>query len=541
MRGVVLDERFRIGEPLGSGAVGEVWAAQDDRMRRDVAVKLVHGTLGAREAETQARFRREVQLAARLSHPNIVTVHDGGDAAVGGRQVFYLVMELVPGLSLHRHLRESPGPPWQTAVGWAVQIAQALVAAHGHGVIHRDIKPANVLLTPEGTAKVLDFGVAKFVGETLSAQFLTATGTPLGSPPYMSPEQAEGVRELDHRSDLYSLGCLLYHAVTGRPPFVSESPLAVLRMQLDEVPVPPGTLVEGLPEALNDLIVGLLAKNPDDRPMDAAAVADALVTLLIDGPLPPGGDMPDLTGLGPVGSAAGRMIDKVWEMRMRTEADCAAMRKVARQEAVREAELIRSRAESDAALIHAQAQFEAHRVRADARGEAERILAETREEAVQGNGAVRERRPGERVLPRFDEEPYGYEPAEVGQRLKTTLAKLDWMWDRMAVLVKRIREIAELLDEGRDQDVRWRRASELVIRGAEQARQRSYHMPQGRRPEFFALFPSAEQYGHNRAQVNEYFDMLQGQQAAWRKVLSTLEMTVDDGERLLQGDGLSPK
>ncbi|MFE3636853.1 protein kinase [Streptomyces sp. NPDC059168] len=541
MRGVVLDQRFRIGRPLGSGAVGEVWAAQDQRMRRDVAVKLVHGTLGAWEAERQARFTREVQLAARLCHPNIVTVHDWGDATVGGRRLFYLVMELVPGLSLHRHLRQTPGPPWQTAAGWGAQIAQALVAAHGHGVIHRDIKPANVLLTPEGTAKVLDFGVAKFVGETLSAHNLTVTGTPLGSPPYMSPEQAEGVRELDHRSDLYSLGCLLYHAVTGRPPFASESPLAVLRMQLDEVPVPPGALVEGLPEALNALIVGLLAKDPDDRPTDAAAVADALITLLIDGPPPPGGGMPDLVGLGPAGSAAARLIDKVWELRMRTEADCAALLKVARQEAVREAELIRSRAESDAALIHAQARFEAHRLRADARGEAERILTETSKEAAQGKGAARERRPGERALPHFDEEPYGYEPAEVGQRLETTLAELDRMWDRMAVLAERVREISEQLGEGRDQDVRWRHAAELGVRAAEQARQRNHHMPQGRGPEFLARFPSAEQYGHNRAQVNEYFGMLQGKRAAWRKVLGTLERTVHDGERLLHDDGLSSK
>ncbi|MFJ3720523.1 protein kinase [Streptomyces sp. NPDC090057] len=541
MQGAVLDERFRIGELLGYGAVGEVWAAQDERLQREVAVKLVNGMFGAGEAERQARFRREVRLAARLSHPNIVTVHDWGDGTVGGRHVFYLVMERVQGQSLQRRLQTSPGTPWRTAAGWAVQIAQALVAAHAHGVIHRDIKPANVLLTPEGAAKVLDFGVAKFVGEAMSVHYLTATGTPLGSPPYMSPEQAEGVRELDHRSDLYSLGCLLYHAVTGRPPFVSESQIAVLRMQLDEVPVPPGALVEGLPGALNDLIVGLLAKSPADRPGDAAAVADALVTLLIDGPLPSGGDTPDLAGLGPAGSAAGRLIDKVWEMRLRAEADCAALRKVARQEAAREAELIRSRAESDAALIQAQAQYEAHRLREEAREEAERILAETREEAVQGNGAVRERRPGERVLPRFDEEPYGYEPAEVAQRLKAALAGLDRMWDRMAVLVQRIREITELLDEGRDLDVRWRRVSELAVRAAEQARQRSYHMPRGRGPEFAALFPAAAQYGHNRAQVNEYFDMLQGQQAAWRKVLTTLEKTVDDGERLLHGDGPPPK
>jgi serine/threonine protein kinase len=206
----VLADRFRITDLLGSGGMGQVWAAQDERMRREVAVKIVHPQFGMGEAETQARFRREVQLAGRLVHQNIVTVHDWGEVRVDDRRkTLYLVMELVRGVSLHKRLREPTPTPWPLAVAWAAQIAQALDAAHRQGVVHRDLKPANVLLTPEGAVKVLDFGIAKFMGDTLGAHELTVTGTPLGSPMYMSPEQAEGAREIDHRSDLYSLGCLL--------------------------------------------------------------------------------------------------------------------------------------------------------------------------------------------------------------------------------------------------------------------------------------------------------------------------------------------
>ncbi|GLF94046.1 serine/threonine-protein kinase [Streptomyces yaizuensis] len=316
-------------ERLGAGGMGEVWSAQDERMRRDVAVKLVDALPRTSEAGTKARFQREVQSAGRFAHRNIVTVHDWGEVPVNGRQTLYLVMELVPGTSLHHRLKTSV-PAWPLTVGWAAQITQALHTAHGHGVVHRDIKPANVLLTPEGTVKVLDFGIAKFVGDTLSSHDLTATGALLGSPPYMSPEQAEGVREIDHRSDLYSLGCLLYHAVTGRPPFTGTSMLAVLRMQVQETPVEPSALAEGIPGALNDLIMGLLAKRPEDRPADAAAVHDVLTTLLIDHAAAlSGGDVLNVVHLGHEDSLAGRILRKSWQVWRDTEEHGAARRQAA--------------------------------------------------------------------------------------------------------------------------------------------------------------------------------------------------------------------
>ncbi|MGW7256915.1 protein kinase domain-containing protein [Streptomyces sp. NPDC054834] len=379
MQGTVLAERFRIGEWLGAGAFGEVWVAQDERMRRDVAVKLVH-TVPTREAATQARFRREVQLVGRLSHRNIVTVHDWGETLLGGRQAFFLVMELVRGVAMAKRLKEGI-PPWPLAVGWAAQIAEALDAAHSRGVVHRDIKPANVLLTAEGTAKVLDFGVAKFVGDTLSAHDLTATGHRLGTPRYMSPEQVEGVQEIDHRTDLYSLGCLLYHAVTGRPPFVAGSDLAIARMQTDDPPIAPSTLVEGLPDPLNDLILSLLAKRPDDRPADAAAVHDALSTLLVEQSVAlSGGTILETAQLSRADSVAGRILGKAWELLQRTEAQSAARRAEAEAEA--EEVLRRARAEAERLLDEADTEIEA---RFD---EFDRLAQDTLDKAAEKAAAI---------------------------------------------------------------------------------------------------------------------------------------------------------
>ncbi|MFI6442911.1 protein kinase [Streptomyces sp. NPDC050759] len=396
MQGVLLDERFRIGHRLGAGAMGQVWAAQDERMRWDVAVKVVHPQYGMDEAETQARFQREVQLAGRLAHQNIVTMHDWGEVAVDGRQTLYLVMELVHGVPLQRRLRES-APTWPLAVGWAAQIADALHAAHGQDVVHRDIKPANALLTPDGTVKVLDFGVAKFMGETIGARELTVTGMPVGSPSYMSPEQADGDKSIDHRSDLYSLGCLLYHAVTGRPPFTGTSQWAVLRKQMQDTAEPPASRVAGLPVPLNDLILNLLAKSPDDRPADAAAVYEQLSILLADHAVTePGGSILDTTQLGHSHSVSGRLLKRAWELFQWTEWDRARQREEA--EAVRsEAEQLLRRARNDAerlldaasgqaqeAADHAERlREEAEQLRADAIDDGERIRAKARAQAVQ--------------------------------------------------------------------------------------------------------------------------------------------------------------
>lgn len=391
MRGELLAERFRIGGRLGAGGMGEVWAAQDERMRRDVAVKLVHA-FGAHEEETRARFGREVQLAGRLSHQNIVTVHDWGEERIGSRAVFYLVMELVYGVPLGSRLKEGP-PSWPLAVGWALQIAQALDAAHRRGVVHRDIKPSNVLLTPEGTAKVLDFGVAKFIGETMSVHELTVTGALLGSPPYMSPEQAEGLRDIDHRSDLYSLGCLLYHALTGRPPFVGDSPLALLRAHVEKAPVAPAEIAQGLPESLSGLVLALLAKDPGDRPDDAATVHEALSGVLMEETLGLGGSEVLLASeLGKADSVAGRFVGRARDLLRRAEEDVVAA-KARVDEWFREAQAITESAKAEAEGILSEARREASRegeqaardidaVRSEARREADRLRAAAAEETV---------------------------------------------------------------------------------------------------------------------------------------------------------------
>ncbi|MGW4232933.1 serine/threonine-protein kinase [Streptomyces sp. NPDC004980] len=564
MYGVLLAERFRIGERLGSGGMGEVWSAQDERMRREVAVKIVHVLPRMHEEETQARFRREVQLAGRLSHQNIVTVHDWGEVLVGGRPTLYLVMERVPGISVHQRLREST-PPWPLAVGWAEQITQALHTAHRQNVVHRDIKPANVLLTPDGTAKVLDFGVAKFMGDTVSTHDLTVTGAVLGSPPYMSPEQAQGTREIDHRSDLYSLGCLLYHAVTGRPPFTATSPLAVLRMQMDDTATEPGDLVEDLPPELNDLVMSLLAKRPEDRPADAAAVHDALSTLLIDhaARLPDGG-LPDIVRLGRADSLAARVLEKTWQAWLRTQQDNASSREEAdsyvtetrtrAEEAAAEFETRlaerRDRAERAdreladrqtrteqrlAELEHRSEQLrvEAEKLRTDAERRARETLEKAREEAgaivaaaeaevfrIRGNAGTE--RPAASVLARGDtSSPFGfelvrrgYDRAQVDDRITELVADRDSALNRISVL----EGIAAGLRSGRSDAARGATEIAAAVR-AESDTPRARRL---REPPAFELV----RRGYDRAQVDDRISKLASDRNSALNRISVLKMRI---------------
>lgn len=218
MRGELLEGRYRLEERLGGGGMGEVWSAQDVRMLRPVAAKLVHTVPGMASTEVEQRFTHEVRSAANLPHRHTVTVHDCGETLLVGRRTLYLVMERLDGRTLAAAFRDSAPVPWYDVVHWAAQIAAALSAAHQRGIVHRDIKPQNVVLTEGGVIKVLDFGIAKFLGDTLRVAELTATGAGLGTPQYMSPEQCRGDRRIDHRADLYSLGCLLYEgSQDGRP------------------------------------------------------------------------------------------------------------------------------------------------------------------------------------------------------------------------------------------------------------------------------------------------------------------------------------
>ncbi|WP_328864937.1 serine/threonine-protein kinase [Streptomyces sp. NBC_00304] len=286
MRGEVLESRYRLVEMLGAGGMGQVWRAVDSRLDRDVAVKVITQS-PLTTSQSAARFRQEARATARLTHPRIVTIHDHGEAAVAGHQVLFLVMELVPGRSM-ASFTATEQRSVESVVAWGLQICSGLAAAHRAGVVHRDIKPANVMVYGDGEhdLKICDFGIARLVEE--SGTGLTGTGATIGTPAYMSPEQVRGDRTLDGRSDLYSLGCLLYELLAGRPPFEGAG-WSVLAQHLNGTPEPVRSLRPGVPDALDRLVVSLLHKDPDDRPATADAVSERLRAVL-DGPgdEPPG-------------------------------------------------------------------------------------------------------------------------------------------------------------------------------------------------------------------------------------------------------------
>ncbi|MFI1649993.1 serine/threonine-protein kinase [Streptomyces avidinii] len=275
MRGALLEGRYRLERRLGAGGMGEVWQARDLRLDREVAVKVIsRGVAGDHLLEE--RFRKEARMAAGLTHPRIVTVHDHGEVEVNGSPVLFLVMELVRGRPLTAVLHDHrSGADPGTVVRWAVQICEGLAAAHRAGVVHRDIKPANIMVhgPAEADVTICDFGIARLAEETGTG--LTATGAAIGTPTYMSPEQARGDRRIDGRSDLYSLGCMLYELLSGRPPFTGSG-LSVLSQHLTSEPAPIRDLRPAVPEELERLVLELLAKEPAARPADAQQVIDRL-------------------------------------------------------------------------------------------------------------------------------------------------------------------------------------------------------------------------------------------------------------------------
>ncbi|MFF7079004.1 serine/threonine-protein kinase [Streptomyces lavendulae] len=212
---------------LGEGGMGQVWEAQDTTLGRPVAVKVISLLAGggSRGNEARARFLREARITAQLQHPNIVTIHDLGEADIGDDKAPFLVMELIRGEGLDALLRRGTVPLPDTA-RWGAQICDALAAAHDMGVMHRDIKPSNILITPSGLVKVLDFGIARAADPHATADRLTQTGFIVGTPPYMAPEQARGFPE--PHSDLYVLGCLLFELITGRLPFQAPDTVGYL-------------------------------------------------------------------------------------------------------------------------------------------------------------------------------------------------------------------------------------------------------------------------------------------------------------------------
>ncbi|MER5306880.1 protein kinase [Streptomyces sp. NPDC002773] len=259
--GVVGDGRYRLTHRLGRGGMAEVFAAEDVRLGRTVAVKLLRADL-AEDPVSKARFTREAQSVAGLNHHAIVAVYDSGEDLVAGRPVPYIVMELVEGRTIRDLLlsAEAPGP--EQALIIVSGVLEALAYSHQHGIVHRDIKPANVIITHGGAVKVMDFGIARALHGAQST--MTQTGMVMGTPQYLSPEQALG-KAVDHRSDLYATGCLLYELLALRPPFTGETPLSVVYQHVQDAPIPPSDVTQSVPPELDGLVMRSLAKEPDDR------------------------------------------------------------------------------------------------------------------------------------------------------------------------------------------------------------------------------------------------------------------------------------
>ena len=268
-----LSDRYELGEILGFGGMSEVHLARDLRLHRDVAVKVLRADL-ARDPSFYLRFRREAQNAAALNHPAIVAVYDTGEAATPAGPLPYIVMEYVDGVTL-RDIVHTDGPmPARRALEVIADACQALNFSHQHGIVHRDVKPANIMISKTGAVKVMDFGIARAIAD--SGNSVTATAAVIGTAQYLSPEQARG-EQVDARSDVYSLGCVLYEVLTGQPPFVGDSPVAVAYQHVREDPVPPSQKRPDISPELDAVVLKALAKNPDNRYQSAAEMRNDLV------------------------------------------------------------------------------------------------------------------------------------------------------------------------------------------------------------------------------------------------------------------------
>jgi eukaryotic-like serine/threonine-protein kinase len=262
---------FRLEEILGTGAMGVVFRATQETTGRPAAVKIVHGEL-SQKGKVFERFEREAEILKQFRHPSIVRWLAWGRY----KGTSYFAMEYVDGVTLERLLQDRGQLPWREVVDLTTQLCDALQYAHDMSVVHRDLKPSNLIITLDGKLKLTDFGIAKDLQRTTQ---LTAPGRTLGTAAYMAPEQIRGTPAVSHKTDLYSLGVLMYQMLTGKTPFDGASAVVLMHCHINEAPPRPGDSVAELPKELNELVVKLMAKSPADRPWDAAAVGQTLKEL----------------------------------------------------------------------------------------------------------------------------------------------------------------------------------------------------------------------------------------------------------------------
>ena len=252
----LLGSRYKLGEMIGTGGMADVYIAQDQRLSRKVAIKVLRSDL-AKDPQFVARFRKEALAAAALNHPGVVAVYDSGEVPAP-----YIVMELVSGHTLREIIHQGERLPLDRALEISEGILVALEYSHEKGIVHRDIKPANVMITDQGDVKVMDFGIARALDDVGAT--LTSTWNIVGTAQYLSPEQALG-ESADYRSDIYSAGCLLYEVLTGRPPYIGDTPVSIAFQHVSGELIKPRSLNQNLPEGLDIILTVALAKKPEDR------------------------------------------------------------------------------------------------------------------------------------------------------------------------------------------------------------------------------------------------------------------------------------
>lgn len=272
LEGKIIGNRYEIIEKIGNGGMATVYRAKDMTLKRNVAVKVLKDEFTTDE-EFIKRFNIEAQSAASLTHPNIVSIYDVGNE----ESIYYIVMELVQGKTLKQIIDEDGVLPWKWSLNIAIQIASALETAHKNNIVHRDIKPHNIIITEDGIAKVTDFGIAKAVSNST----ITAFGTTIGSVHYFSPEHARG-GFTDAKSDLYSLGVVMYEMLTGRVPFDADTPVSIALKHMQEKPVEPIKLNPAIPYSVNKIILKAMQKDTNLRYQSATEMLRDLSLALKD-------------------------------------------------------------------------------------------------------------------------------------------------------------------------------------------------------------------------------------------------------------------